>query len=59
MTCDQAISYFAKNGVIYKNVGGAPLPLRRGVPVSQSNRVHCGFDGFKWHTQVATIDNKR
>ncbi|MEX0405566.1 hypothetical protein ABGN05_07840 [Aquibium sp. LZ166] len=42
MTCDQAIAYYEKHGVIYVLANGKfAVPLRVGVPVSQAGTLQC------------------
>ncbi len=42
MTCDQAVAYYEKHGVIYVLANGKfAVPLRVGVPVSQAKTLQC------------------
>lgn len=57
MTCEQARSFFARNGYINKLVHGKTMPIRRGVPINQS--ISCGRDTNRFTTSVQTVDKKR
>jgi hypothetical protein len=60
MTCSQAISYFANNGVIYKIAHGKNiLPIRVGVPVAYRHRLRCQFDERATPYWVPTVDTRR
>jgi hypothetical protein len=58
MTCEQAKSFFARNGYINKVVHGKTMPIRRGVPINQT--ISCGsMDNNRFTTSVQTVDKKR
>ncbi len=57
MTCEQAKAFFARNGYINKIVHGKPMPIRRGVPISQG--IFCVGDSNRFTTSVTTTDKKR
>ena len=58
MTCSQAKSFFATNGMIYVNVHGQVLPISRGIPLTEP--LYCtgpNRDRFTYSTQ--TQDQRR
>ena len=58
MTCAQAKSFFATNGIIYVNVHGQILPINRGIPLTEP--LYCNGpnrDRFTYSTR--TQDQRR
>ena len=46
MTCEQAINYYEKNGVIYVIANGRfAVPLRPGTPIRQAATLQCADQG--------------
>lgn len=59
MTCQQAIDYFAANGVIYKTVRGNVMPIRQGIPIGYA-LPGCYGPGYKRFTyRIPTLDTPR
>jgi hypothetical protein len=53
MTCVQAKTYFAANGVVYVNVLGQVLPINRGIPLTEP--LYCtgpNRDRFTYSTRT-------
>lgn len=60
MTCEQAVGYFEKNGVIYKTANGNNvLPIRQGTPIRKAGGLRCGHDRSEFRYSLKTRDNPR
>ena len=58
MTCGQAIEYFARYGVIYKQVHGKTMPIRKGIPIAQPIACY-GPNRQRFTYRLQTLDNPR
>jgi hypothetical protein len=60
MTCAQAVSYYERNGRIYKIANGKDvIPIYNGVPVSREPALHCEWGYMKAPYRTKTLDNRR
>jgi hypothetical protein len=59
MTCEQAVAYFERNGVIYTIVHGKVLPVTRGVPIRKERGLGCtGPNRNRFTYAVRTLDKR-
>jgi hypothetical protein len=60
MTCAQAVSYYERNGRIYKiSRGKDVIPIYNGVPISRRNALHCEWGYMVAPYRLKTTDNRR
>ena len=59
MTCSEAVSYYERNGRIYKRNGKDVIPIYNGVPVSKCRALHCNWGYMKQGYSLKTKDKRR
>ena len=59
MTCDQLISAFERDGIIYKSVHGKRMAMKAGVPIRQAQGLQCGPRNYTLQKGTArTVDER-
>ncbi len=60
MTCQQAKTFYQRNGYIYKIVGGVPTRIHKGGSILDAGAVRCtGRTWAQMTYSVRTVDKRR